>query len=77
MTEARSQPGSTTGRYYRDDFPGQIVVERFIDVPLEARGSFRQDAQVNLSFRLEKNFNVKIRRRKTKANRRSDQARQC
>ena len=50
------QPGSRTGRFFREDFPEQIVVERFIDVPLEPRGALHQDAQHNLSFRVEKSF---------------------
>ncbi len=50
------QPGSRTGRFLRSDFPGQIVVESTIDVPLEPRGTLHQDAQHNLSFRVEKSF---------------------
>jgi hypothetical protein len=50
------QPGSRVGRFLRADFPGQMVVESFIDVPLEPRGAFRQEAQHNLSFRVEKTF---------------------
>jgi len=49
------QPGSRTGRFLRADYPG-IVVESRIDVPLEARGTLHQDAQHNLSFRVEKSF---------------------
>ena len=50
------QPGSVTGRFLRSDFPEQIVVERFIDVALEPRGTLHQNAQHNLSFRVEKSF---------------------
>jgi hypothetical protein len=52
-------PGSRIGRFYREDFPGQIVVERFVDVALEPRGSFRQEAQHNFSVRLEKSFDLR------------------
>ena len=45
-----------TGRFLRADFPGQIEIERFIDVALEPRGDLRQDSQHNLSFRMEKSF---------------------
>jgi len=51
-------PGARIGRFYRENFPNQIVVERFVDVALEPRGSFRQDAQHNLSIRAEKTFNL-------------------
>ena len=55
-------PGARFGRFLREDFPGQIVVERFIDVPVEPRGTIRQDAQHNLSFRVEKAFNFEAGR---------------
>jgi hypothetical protein len=51
-------PGARIGRFYRADFPTQMIVEPFVDVALEPRGDYRTDALHNLSLRLEKVFTL-------------------
>ncbi len=50
--------GARVARFFRADYP-QMVVEPFIDVPIEPRGSERQDAQYLTSVRFEKKFKVR------------------
>ena len=54
----RSAAGARVARFFRADYP-QMVVEPFIDVPIEPRGSERQDAQYLTSVRFEKKFKVR------------------
>ena len=46
-------PGARLARFFRADYP-EMVVEPFIDIPVEPRGSIRQDAQYIMSTRVEK-----------------------
>lgn len=50
-------PGARLARFFRADYP-QMIVEPFIDIPVEPRGSTRQDAEYITTVRIEKKINV-------------------